>query len=95
MKLKLSREQVYQLIDGERSYQDARWNSNTTTSQGWHSPQEWLTFIRDYTDEALHIGCREADQVAYNKQLAILRKIAGMAVAAMEQHGAPERAPLL
>jgi hypothetical protein len=95
MQLRLTRPEVYKLIDGEREYQDKRWNSNTTTSQGWHSPQEWLTFIQDYTQEALHIGCREADQVAYNKQLAIIRKIAGMSVACMEQHGAPERAPLL
>ncbi len=95
MKLKMTRPEVYNLIDGERNYQDSRWNVNTTTSEGWHTTQEWLTFIQDYTNEALHIGCREADQVAYNKQLAILRKIAGISVAAMEQHGAPERAPLL
>ena len=91
MELKLKRPEVYKLIDGEREYQDSRWNASTTTSQGWHTPQEWLTFIQDYAGEALHIGCREADQVAYVKQLGILRKIAGMATAAMEQHGAPPR----
>lgn len=91
MNNKLSRQDVYALIDGERTYQDSRWNSATTTSQGVHSPQEWLTFIRDYTEEALHIGCREADQIALEKQMAIIRKIAGMSVAAMEQNGAPKR----
>jgi hypothetical protein len=95
MKLKLTRPEVYDLIDGEREYQDKRWNADTTTSQGWHSTQEWLSFIQDYTSEALHIGAREADQVAYNKQLAIIRKIAAMSVAAMEQHGAPKREPLI
>ncbi len=91
MELKMQRQEVYKLIDGERDYQDRRWNADTTTSQGWHSTQEWLSFIQDYANEGLHLGTREADQIAYMKQLAILRKIAGMAVAAMEQHGAPKR----
>jgi hypothetical protein len=85
------RTEVFAAIEGERTYQDSRWNSGTTTSGGQHSPQEWLTYIRDYTEEALHIGCREADQTAKEKQLNILRKVASMAVAAMEQHGAPRR----
>jgi len=94
MQLKLTRAEVYTLIDGERDYQNKRWNVSTTSSQGWHSSQEWLSFIQDYASEGLHLGAREADQVAYNKQLAIIRKIAAMGVAAMEQHGAPPREPL-
>lgn len=87
----MTRPEVYKLIDGERNYQDARWGVTPGSTQGWHSTQEWLSFIQDYANEGLHLGTREADEVAYIKQLAILRKIAGIAVAAMEQHGAPSR----
>jgi hypothetical protein len=37
------------------------------------------------------MGCREDDQVAIPKQMAIMRKIAAMGVAAMEQNGASPR----
>lgn len=78
---------VYQAIDSERDYQDRKWNENTCPSKGLHSVQEWLTYIRDYNEEALHIGSRESDATALPKQLEIMRKIAGMAVCAMEQNG--------
>lgn len=87
----LTRQGVYEVIDSERDYQESRWNPSTTTSGGNHSPQEWLTYIRDYTEEALHIGCREADQICMEKQMANMRKIAALAVAAMENLGAPKR----
>jgi len=91
MENKLNRQEVYALIDGERSYQDSRWNAATTSSGGNHTPQEWLTYIRDYVEEALHVGCREADNTALPKQMAGIRKIAALAVAAMENCGAPAR----
>jgi len=90
MKQTLQRQEVFALIDGERFYQDARW-VDSENSQHNHSPQEWLTYIADYTAEALHIGCREADEVAFDKQMASMRKIAALAVAAMENLGAPPR----
>lgn len=89
--MKLTRQEVYSLIDGERHYQDQRWNESTTDTKGLHSPQEWLSYIRDYTEEALHMGCREAEQICKPKQMAIIRKIAAMAVAAMEQNGSTPR----
>jgi hypothetical protein len=87
----VSRPEVYRAVDSERDYQDRKWNENTCPSKGLHSVQEWLTYIRDYTEEALHIGCRESDATAIPKQLDIIRKIAGMGVCAMEQNGAPLR----
>jgi hypothetical protein len=90
MKQTLSRPEVFALIDGERAYQDARW-VGSEVGQHNHTPQEWLTYIADYTAEALHIGCREADEVAFDKQMAIMRKIAALGVAAMENLGAPPR----
>lgn len=83
------RSDVYKAIDTERGYQDAKWGS--TESAGLHSITEFLVFIRDYTEEALHAESRESMKTADPKALDNVRKIAGLAVACMEQHGAPER----
>lgn len=91
MKTVLPRQEVFALIEGERAYQETRWNEKTTPSEGNHSPQEWLSYIRDYTEEALHIGARESDATSRQKQMNIMRKIATLAVAAMENNGAPAR----
>lgn len=91
MQLRLTRPEVYKLIDGERDYQDKRWGVSPGSTQGWHSAQEWLSFLQDYANEGLHVGTRGGDEEAYQKQLSIIRKIAGIATAAMEQHGAPPR----
>ena len=87
----VDRKEVYDAIDGERNYQTARWNSETTTSDGVHSMEEWYTYIEDYTREAQHILSRKPKQIADAESLHIMRKIAAMAVCAMEQHGAPRR----
>lgn len=85
------REVVFELINEERDYQDTRWTSETTTSGGLHSWEEWLTYIADYVQEAQHILSRESKQNAHARVGANMRKIAAMAVCAMEQHGAPSR----
>lgn len=90
MKTQLQRQEVYALIDGERTYQDARWVDAESGGHN-HSPQEWLTYIADYAAEALHVGCREADEVAFKKQMDSIRKIAALGVAAMENLGACAR----
>lgn len=89
----MKREDVYHLIDGERNYQDGRWNEKTTTSKGLHSPTEFLVYMKDYIEEALHHLSRNPEQTAKPFALNNIRKIAGMAVSCMEQHGAPERTP--
>jgi len=88
---KITREDVYKSIDSERTYQDIRWNGDTTITDGIHPLSEWFMFIEDYVDEAKHILSREAEQTAYPKVAHIMRKVAGMAVCAMEQNGAPKR----
>jgi hypothetical protein len=87
----VSREAVYAAVDSERAYQNRRWNPETTTSDGLHSLEEWLVYIEDYVGEAKHLLSREAEQIANPTALEIIRKIAAMAVCAMEQHGAPHR----
>ena len=79
------RNKVYYAIDEERDYQDALWSG--TSSAGIHGVSEFLLYIRDYVEEALHVQCREADAVAIEKGLHSLRKIAALAVAAQEQNG--------
>lgn len=85
------RSEVYEAIDTERDYQDQRWNENTTTTGGIHTVATWLTFIRTYVREAEEIVSRNGEPKASQQALHTIRKIAGMAVACMEQHGAPHR----
>lgn len=86
-----TRTEVYRVIDGERDFQDSRWNEYTTTSDNKHSLEEWCLYIEDYLDEAKHILAREARQDADPQVLHIIRKVAAMAVYAMEEHGAVPR----
>ncbi len=81
----MKREDVYKLIDGERNYQNSRWNEQTTISKNIHSPEEWFMYIEDYVNEAKHILSREVRQEADPKSMAIMRKVAAMAVCAMEE----------
>lgn len=91
-KNKMDRKQVYELIEGERSYQDKRWGPETTASGGRHyQPEEWIVFIEDYLTEAKHILAREAAPECDLKAMAIIRKIAAMCVAAMETIDTPAR----
>ena len=81
----MERPEVYKLIDGERDYQNSRWNENTTDSAGQHSVAEWLVYIDDYTTEAKHICSRNPDPMAREAAMDNIRKIAAMCVCAMEQ----------
>lgn len=91
MNVKMSREEVYKLIDGERAYQSERWNDSTTTSGGNHSFEEWIVYIEHYTAQAKAALTmkpkQEADVIASD----IMRKVAALAVAAMENNGSVPR----
>jgi hypothetical protein len=90
----MKREDVYKLIDGERDYQDWRWNGATTSSGGHHyTVEEWLIYIQDYLSEAQHIMARVPRQTANPQAMSIIRKIAGMCVCAMEKIDTPAREP--
>ena len=83
-----TRQEVYAAIDSERAYQKKWENPEITDSGGLHTGVEFLVYIRDYVEEALHEASRLADPVLRPKTANSLRKIAALAVAAMEQHGA-------
>lgn len=86
-----SRAEVYAAIDTERDYQDNKWNPQTTTIAGHRSFAEWFVYIEDYVNEAKHSLSRETKKEADREAANIMRKVAAMAVAAMEQLGAPPR----
>ena len=87
----LTRQEVYSAIDSERDYQDQIWNSETTSSNGLHSPEEWFMYIEDYVNEAKHLLSRKSLQESYPQSMEIMRKVAAMAVCAMEQNGTEKR----
>jgi len=80
---------VFDRVAEEREYQDILWGS--TMCEGKHSITEMLVYIRDYVEEGLHIMSREPSPQSDKKVLPNIRKIAAMAVATMQQHGAPAR----
>lgn len=81
------RARVYAAIDGERDYQRKWEDPAVTDSGGRHSNVEFLVYIRDYVEEALHCASREPDPKAAVVCTKNLRKIAALAVAALEQNG--------
>jgi hypothetical protein len=72
----MDRKDVYALIDGERDYQNTKWNDDYDDSQ-W-AVGDWLTFIERYIFEARDVtGHPEL-------MMDSIRKIGALAVAAME-----------
>lgn len=89
-----TRKQVYAALDGERDYQDERWNENTTASGGRHSVGEFIVFLDNYLHEAKAQYSRMAEPEASEAALHTIRKITAIGVACMEQHGALPRETL-
>lgn len=87
--MKTDRTEVYTVLDGERAYQDSRWGGQV--HDRGHSIEDWLVYMEDYISEAKHICSREAADTCYPKALGIIRKVAAMGIACMENHGAPKR----
>lgn len=79
----IPRSEAYAAIDTERSYQDVKWGPLFDDNE-W-SVGDWLIFIERYVDEAKNSIGND------NAALDSVRKVAGLAVACMEHHGAPKR----
>lgn len=82
----LSRESVYQLIDGERDYQD-----NLPPSRSTHAPVDvggYLSLMQHYLNEAHKEWAMNPGDT---KALDVVRKITALGVHCMEDHGAPAR----
>jgi len=86
----MERQEVYERIDQERDYQDWRWDNGERTDRipdEEKSPAEWLNYIEFCLDQA-KISNYMLDK---DETLSGLRKIAALAVRAIEIHGCPER----
>lgn len=92
------RKEVYAAIDSEREYQEGVWgatlsgNREPDTSKGEsggdRTIDEFSLYIIGYASDLQ----REASHFATTtEKLDIIRKISGLGVACMEQHGAPHR----
>ena len=80
------RSEVYAAIDSERSYQDKL--SPARTNGIPHTVGDYVTMLQQYQNELVAAWTKNAgDQSA----LHVMRKIAGIAVHCMEDHGAPHR----
>jgi len=88
--LKMERTEIYKRIDGERDYQDANWGSRRQmdgTPDEEKPVAEWVNYIEYHVSKAkdriYHLDTEGATHE--------LRKVAALAVRAMEIHGCPER----
>jgi hypothetical protein len=91
---KIGRREIYQNIDGEMNYQDKTWVARRTangTPDEEKPVAEWINYIEHHLNKA-------KDRVYYLDTEGVtheLRKVAALAVRAMEIHGCPERVAVL
>lgn len=88
----MDREDVYELINGERDYQEMMgkkygWGEGEGASN--HSIGDFVLMLECYTRKAVDAWCHAQD--GNEEALATIRKIAGIAVACMEKHGSTPR----
>ena len=83
----MPRPHVYEIIDGERKYQAAKHPTHEESKP--LTVGEELLLIQRYTTKAIEAW---ADNHGDYNAMDNIRKIAGIAVRAMEHHPTPERA---
>ena len=91
MTTKLTQAEVFDLIAEERLYQDSIWNPSSTASNDNHSFEEWIMYIEHYIGLAKFALCTKPQQEANAIASDNMRKIGALAVAAMQNNGAPPR----
>jgi len=87
-----TREEVFAAINSERDYQQQVWAGADGEIDNPLTPGEFLTLIRVYLRKAEEAWTVE-DGMPEPNTVDIVRKIAGIAVNCMEQHGALTRNP--
>lgn len=83
--MKHSMEEAFEALRGERAYQDRLWED--APSKSIHSVAEWILYMEDYLAEARSISSRRASPESDEAALHVIRKVAAMGVACMEQNG--------
>ena len=97
MAQKMTRKDVYALIDGERDYQDNLlaqriFDGGFGGPSDAHSVGAYITMLSHYVNKLQEAWTtNKGDQAA----LEVMRKCAGIAVHCMEDHGAPARVDVL
>jgi hypothetical protein len=87
---KMERREIYNRIDGERNYQDENWGSRRQmdgTPDEEKPVAEWINYIEYHISKAKE-RVYHLDTLGATHEL---RKVAALAVRAMEIHGCPER----
>lgn len=84
--MKMTRKDVYKLVDGERAYQDKLPAIRTDGKK--RSVGDYVTMLQHYQNKMVEAWTLNAGD---EQALDVMRKIAGIAVHAMEDHGAPPR----
>lgn len=97
---KMSRVAVFKKLRDEREYQQSRWDLNAEcgtcltvlNDQGqqpkverYHELGAWISFMETYLEEARDLNSKGEDA------LLKVRAVGALAVAALEQHGCPDR----
>lgn len=97
--MKMTRQDVYAAIDGERAYQETVWGPDGerrvagVPQDGYANPSEhdvgsWMVFMDHYMNLAkAELSTKHGTGPALHQ----LRKVATLAVACFEQHGCPSR----
>ena len=89
-KYKMERTDVYERIDGERDYQDLRWDDRMDINHVHDVEKpvsEWINYMEFHINKAkTHVYYLQTDDA-----LAEIRKVTAIGVRAMEIHGCPER----
>lgn len=84
---------VFQAIKDERAYQAKRWGLRLvdgTFLEVKHSVGEWLVFMHNHLQEAMHKITREPTAEG---ALASLQQVTALGIAALEEHGVATRKP--
>lgn len=82
-----SRQEVYAAVDSEREYQNRLWPGQYGESKK-HELDAFVLYIAGYTNRLIDKASSTDD---VTERLNFVRKVAGLCVACMEQHGAPHR----
>jgi hypothetical protein len=88
--LQMERKEIYKRLDGERNYQDQNWGSRRQmdgTPDEEKPVAEWINYIEYHLAKAKE----KVYHLDTNGATHELRKVAALAVRAMEIHGCPER----
>lgn len=80
-----TRAEVLEAVNGERDYQEGKYEDH------YHAVGEWLLLMEEKLRTAKAAWYRSGREGCTSAALHEVRKVAAVAVACLEQHGAPRR----